>query len=119
MNKVMAECLMNSESKEWMDIEGVRIQARLDKAQVEAHRGEILGMLDQLPDEFTVHGGGGMSFLNMCLDKEGRQWTGFHSTMDALVCLGRAVGAIEFFLSDRESWAVFPGGVPYIIITEQ
>lgn len=116
VNKVMEACLMNPETTEWVDIEGVQLQVRLDKARVEAHREEILEMLGELPEEFMAGKGGGMSFLNMCLDKDGRQWTGLHVECDALVVLGRAVGAVEFFLSDRETWVAFPGGMPYIII---
>ena len=33
--------------------------------------------LNQLPDSFKAEGGGGMSFINMCIDKNGKQWTDF------------------------------------------
>lgn len=36
---------------------------------------------------------------------------------DKLVCLGRAIGAVEFLLQ-RDLWRVFPGGMPYIVIND-
>lgn len=54
----------------------------------------------------------GMSFLTMGFDREGFLWTGLQQRVEALVCLGIAVGAISQLLS-REMWALLPGGAPY------
>jgi hypothetical protein len=51
----------------------------------------------------------------MCQDKEDHQWTDFHQTMDELVCLGTAIGKLEY-LMPREMWNVLPGGMPYIVV---
>src|ERR1700726_2490075 len=55
---------------------------------------EIIALLTELPDAFHADKGGGWSFLNMCNDRHGRQWTGFQLTMEALFCLGMAIGKI-------------------------
>lgn len=114
--KTLRDCFSQPDNTGVIKVEGVRAILHFDKARIEAHRQDIMSMLEQLPEEFMEGKGGGMTFLNMCLDKDGRQWTGDHLIMDGLVCLGIAVGAVVFFLSDRETWVAFPGGVPYIII---
>ena len=40
-----------------------------------------------------------------------------HQMQDKLVCLGRAIGAVEFVMP-RDLWKVFPGGMPYIVIND-
>lgn len=76
---------------------------------------DIKSMLSQLPKEFMEDGGGGWSFLNMCNDKDGNQWTGLHKTMELLVALGNAIGCISFPMP-KEMWSILPGGVPYISV---
>lgn len=56
-----------------------------------------------------------MSFLNMCMDKHGNYWTGSHATMDALVMLGNAIGAVSFNLPPQ-FWPILPGGMPYVTV---
>ena len=72
-------------------------------------------MLKELPIEFQKSGGGGMSFLNMCNNKEGNQWVDMHKTMDELVSLGNSIGKLSFLIP-REFWSSFPGGVPYLVV---
>lgn len=77
----------------------------------------IISMLSDLPDDFKRSGGGGRSFLNMCVDKNGNQWTGVHDIVDMLVRLGNAIGRVSF-LMPREMWPVLPGGMPYIVVED-
>ncbi len=72
-------------------------------------------MLDELPDSFKKSGGGGMSFQNACVDKQGNQWTDFHQRMEQLFQLGIGIGKVEL-LMPREMWAMLPGGMPYYAI---
>ena len=58
--------------------------------------------------------GGGWSFLQACVDKNGNHW-GEHSNMEELFCLGIAIGKVESLLP-RDMWKVLPGGVPYYVI---
>ena len=76
---------------------------------------KIVEILNDLPDTFKKNGGGGMSFLNMCEDKNGNQWTGAHKTMDELIALGIASGKMSY-LMPREEWHMFPGGMPYLVV---
>lgn len=90
-----------------------------DEAKLEAHKDEILEMLADLPDEFlteTQGGGGGWSFLNGCMRRDGVQWTGFHRQQETLFCLGMGIGAVEEQLP-RDMWSKLPGGVPYYTVT--
>lgn len=100
-------------------VKGVCIGAAFDRDKIEAHEDEIFQMLMQLPAEFhTPCGGGGWTFLNMCIDRDGNQWTDFHQIMDMLVCLGLAIGAVEFLFKQRDLWQTMPGGMPYLSIND-
>ena len=75
-------------------------------------RHAIAGMIARLPDEFRKSKGGGQSFLNMCVDRDGVQW-GEHADCDALLAL--AIGTSQGgFCMPRTAWSMFPGGMPYV-----
>ena len=78
------------------------------------HKQEIIDLLNELPDSFKEGSGGGWSFLQACVDKNGNHW-GEHSNMEELFCLGIAIGKVESLLP-RDMWKVLPGGVPYYVI---
>lgn len=82
--------------------------------RLEAHKNEVKELLTELPKEFHKASGGGMSFLNACVDKEGTQW-GQHMNMEQLFCLGIGLQLCAFSLP-REFWSSLPGGMPYITI---
>lgn len=92
--------------------EGVVGRACLDTS---GHEAEIESMLAELPPEFSSTGGGGWSFLNACMDRNGNQWTGLHRTMDRLFMLGIAAGKARW-LMPRELWPALPGGMPYVSV---
>lgn len=79
--------------------------------KLEAHKQEIIEMLSQLPEQFFEKTGGGWSFLNACVRRDGTHWAE-HPTMDMLFSLGQAIGAVRCALP-REMWAVLPGNMPY------
>lgn len=84
-----------------------------------AHKAEILELLHQLPDEFqdiNNGGGGGWSFLNAYMTKDGVHW-GEHNNIEELLCLGIATEQAEI-LMPREMWSAFPGGMPYFEVKE-
>lgn len=99
-------------------VTGVRLGGRFDDEKLKQHEADIYAMLMQTPREFHRPGGGGWSFLNLCIDNNGRQWCDLHKTMDKLVCLGLAIGAVEFLLQ-RDLWKVFPGDMPYLVIIDK
>jgi len=96
--------------------EGVMKKVEFNPERLKEKESVIIEMLNDLPDSFKATGGGGMSFLNMCQDKEDNQWTGFHQTMDELVCLGNAIGKLSF-LMPKEMWSILPGGMPYLVVS--
>lgn len=97
--------------------EGIKGKFAFHPDRTKTHKGEIVELLNELPDSFHESKGGGWSFLNACNDKHGNQWTGMHSTMEQLVVLGIAVGKVKFHL-DREMWKAFPGGMPYFVVLD-
>lgn len=74
----------------------------------------IAELLAQLPPQFHANTGGGWSFLNACLDRNGNQW-GEHRDMEALFCLGIAAGKARWQFP-RDMWGVLPGGMPYVVV---
>lgn len=92
-----------------LKVEGVMLKMGFHPARIKQHENDIAEMLSQLPESFQL----GMSFLNMCEDKNGDQWADLHKTMDELVCLGLAIGKLSFQFP-REMDCALPGGVPYI-----
>jgi hypothetical protein len=92
--------------------------------RLEKHRERIWAMLNELPEVFWAkddehpEGGGGMSFLQACDDRNGVQWTSFHRTMDQLFSLGQALGYVTCLLP-REFWTKLPGGMPYYVLHDR
>lgn len=97
--------------------EGVMTKAGFHPERLKENEKLITEMLADLPDDFKKSKGGGMSFLNMCNDKDGNQWADLHKTMDELVALGKAIGKLSF-LMPREMWDVLPRGMPYIVVED-
>lgn len=110
---VFKDCLTN---KKTFVVKGVSMSVAFDEQKVEAHKEDIIAMLSQTATEFHASGGGGWSFLNLCIDSTGTQWTDFHLMVDELICLGLAIDAVEFTFKQRELWQCLPGGMPYITI---
>lgn len=115
VHAVLKDCLNDTDGTMY---KAVLVSARLNDKCLEAHREQILSMLAQLPEQFMRSCGGGWSFLNACIDADGRQWCDTHRTIDILVLLGIAIGAVEFVFPQRELWQAFPGGVPYFVIND-
>ena len=95
-------------------VSGITSNVGFDPEKIAANKSNIHAMLEQLPDEFMVGKGGGMSFLQMCQTKTGQQW-GEHRNMEQLAMLGMAAGYVELCLP-REMWSALPGGMPYFTI---
>ena len=92
--------------------------ACFDEKALDTHKDEIIEMLMELPDEFKASGGGGWSFLNMCLDRNGTQWADLHVTMEKLLLLGIGIKKAKY-LMPRPFWKTFPGKMPYFIILDK
>lgn len=95
----------------------VFIEVGFHPERLESHKQEIKNLLMGLPRQFREKEGGGWSFLQACMDKDGNQW-GEHKDVEALVCLGIATGQAKFQLP-RDMWKVLPGGMPYFVVLDK
>lgn len=116
-------CLWDDDFTETPTIyEGVSMRASFDPKKLKEKESHIMQLLKQLPNDFKQSGGGGMSFLNMCMKGNGENqelWTGMHSVVDQLFLLGNAIGKAKF-LAPREEWdTMFIAGMPYILILDK
>lgn len=116
---VFKDCLLRNkkEVKFPKIIEGIHTTAALHPGILEEHRPDIVALCNQLPDTFKKSAGGGWSFLNLCMNSQGKQWTGDHADMEQLMILGLAIGKIEL-LAPRSMWITFPGGMPYLVVND-
>lgn len=121
VEKIFLECLYKNEElpatqkdreefakKHGVHAEGIQIKTVFNPTRINKYKDDVKDMVGQLPDTFDD----GWSFLNMCVTKDGKEWTSLHRTMEQLCCLGTATGALKL-LSPREMWPVLPGGMPY------
>ncbi len=94
-------------------IEGMTMKFGLHPDRVKAHAAEIHDLIAKIvADDFLVGKGGGYTFLNLCMDRDGEHW-GEHKNCEELIVLGMAVGRAGYCLP-REVWSVLPGSVPYV-----
>lgn len=96
-------------------VEGILAKYGFNPVRLEAHRAAVAGWLAELPTEFRRTGGGGWSFLNACLDRNGDQWTGLQLRMEQLFAMGIGLKLAAWQLP-RDLWGVLPGGMPYAVI---
>lgn len=109
--EILTDCLEESAAP----IEAVMASYALSPAKLEKHRPEIEQMLGLLDDSFMDDAGGGMSFLNVCEDRQGNLWTGLHSTCEQLLALGQGLGLVTYPFA-REMWDILPGSMPYVLV---
>lgn len=116
---VFKDCLFRNkkEVKFPKMVEGIYTTASLHLGRLEEHYPDIIALCNQLPDAFKKSAGGGWSFLNLCMNSEGSQWTGDQADMEQLMILGLAIGKIEL-LAPRSMWIAFPGGMPYLVVND-
>lgn len=95
--------------------DGIMMKFGFDPDKLKLHRDDIVSMLSELPKEFFVDSGGGMSFLASAFNKKEEQWTSQHATAEALFALGLAIGKVREALP-RQLWGLLPGGMPYYTV---
>ena len=125
LDEVMSDCLLGKhevvdnapkDGIEIVKVEGIMNTFGLHRERLESHREEVAAMLAQLPDTSHAKSGGGMSFLNACVDRDGVQW-GEHRNMEVLFVLGVGLGLAKWCLP-RSMWSALPGGMPYVVVYE-
>lgn len=95
-------------------VEGVVTMYGFHPERLEEKREDVVELIEELVfDEFLVGEGGGQSFLNLCKNREGEQWTSFHKVMEALLLLAMGLD-LAGYCAPPEMWDAFPGGMPYV-----
>jgi hypothetical protein len=117
VEKIHNICRGKSENIGTFFVEGIMNGYWYKTDEIKTHVGDIKQMLSQLPKKFRKSSGGGWSFLNMCMRDDDVQWTGLHVTVEKLMCLGIACGAMEY-LMPKELWEALPSGMPYVVIKD-
>jgi len=121
VGEIFDDCLYKGEkpnyetSEDTIVVEGVVHKYAIDLSKLEKYADRVVELLGYLPIQFHKSGGGGWSFLQMCDDRNGVQWTGFHKRMEQLLVLGIALEKARIQIP-RDMWKVFPGGVPYLVV---
>jgi len=114
VQELVIDCL-NGDHEDALVVEGIINTYGFSHEKIAAHKEEIRELLNDMPSDFHAGAGGGMSFLNLCMDKAGEQWAE-HPTMESLVVLGIAADMAHYSMP-RNMWTVLPGGMPYITFT--
>jgi hypothetical protein len=114
VDDLVVKCLAGSTNdSDLIKVAGIVNDYGFSAAEIEEHKTDIRNLVLELNANFMKDGGGGWSFLQLCEDRNGKQWTGLHRTMEGLCCLSIAAGIGKWLLS-REHWKHLPGGMPYI-----
>jgi hypothetical protein len=119
VEEIFRDCLFEDgeDTSSHIPAEGITTTVGFHPERLHSHKEEIKALLNLLPDVFRVSGGGGASFLQANMDRNGEQWTGVHQRMEQLFQLGLATCQVTL-LTPRETWHLFPGGVPYYAIKD-
>lgn len=117
INSIVAYCLFTQEEAPdgncptyAVKVKGVIRDFAFHPDRLKEKKPLIINMIDMMHPNFTV--GGGWSFLNLCVDRDGNQW-GEHPDCEMLCVLAFAIGR-GHFSTPRDFWSAFPGGMPYL-----
>jgi hypothetical protein len=94
-------------------VEGVAHKYGFHCNRLQSNRQAVVEQIKTLPDTFKVNGGGGWSFLNLCIDNKGQQWAE-QITAEKLLCLALGLRLASYCLQ-RDLWSALPGQVPYVV----
>lgn len=120
VEKTFNECLFKEgeSASDYIEAHSIMMRVGFHPERIKEKQKDIEGMLCQLHGNFMQSNGGGWTFLNACLNKDGEQWTGEHLTIDCLLALGIAIKKVEFQLA-RELWQSLPGGMPFFFVKDK
>lgn len=126
VERVFKDCLYTPEEVERIGEEGIEktcvramgitCEVGFHPFRLGIHEPEIQRFVEEMQPEFFEDSGGGWTFLNLAIDRHGRQWTDLHQRMEQLVQLAIATGLGSYCLP-RELWSAMPGAVPYVVFT--
>lgn len=103
-----------------LKIQGIMRTFVFNPERLETHRAQVVAIIDQLHTEFLAEdegGGGGWSFLNLCMTKDDMQW-GEHMNCEDLIVIATGLGLCEYSMP-RQFWSALPGGMPYVVFRKE
>lgn len=106
------DCLDEDRSDN-LKIEGIRTCFWLNPQRLEENRKLVTELLEELPTKFREKNGD--SFLHFCHTKTGQLWTGEHKVCEQLLVMALGLDLMAYY-TPVETWHLFPGGLPYVII---
>lgn len=118
INVLLNHCLVKDsdhiDGKRLLDEEVIIVKGIVNtfvfhKERLNSVKNEIITLVNNLPHEVNE----GISFLNMCVDKNDNLW-GQQPDCEKLLCLAIGVDVMAYLLPE-EAWSFLPGGVPFII----
>ena len=92
-------------------VEGITNVFFLHPQRLEEQRELVTALVAELPPIFKK----GYSFLGLCENKLGQQWTGLHADCQKLMVMAIGLKMMSY-THDKEFWRHLPGGVPYVKI---
>ena len=118
VNEIFTDCLFKKgePTEDFIPAQGIVSKVGFHPGRLETHKEEVMTLLNELPDDFKMSGGGGWLFLNACNDKHGVQWGG-HQNMEQLFQLGIATDQAEWQMMEMKD--IMPGGVPYVVVLDK
>ena len=113
VNQAFMKCLFKEDEDKTnhVRVEGITNIFGLHPERLEEQRELVTALVAELPPIFKE----GYSFLKLCENKDGEQWTGLQRTMQELMVMAVGLELMSYCLP-REVWPVLPGGVPYVIV---
>ena len=94
-------------------VEGITMTVGFHPGRLSDRRDRIRDIAAQIvTDDFMAAKGGGTSFLNLCVDRDGAMW-GEHVNCQELMLLCVGAGLASYCLP-RSMWGIFQGAVPYV-----
>lgn len=90
-------------------VQGVNATYGFSRIRLVNQRPTIEALLEQLPAALDT----GCPYTELCYDRQGSQWTTRQRLLEQLVCLGLAIGALEF-CEPREQWLTHPDQPPQV-----
>lgn len=121
VRKLVLHCLYTNEEVEKGEatravlVRGIVRNFGFHPVRLEESRAEVEELIAEIvTDEFLAreHGGGGWSFLQLCVTRTGELWAQ-HDTMEEFMCLAIALKLCSY-CAPPESWSSLPGGMPYV-----
>lgn len=120
IHDILVDCLYNKEEikdptkvpEGAVLVNGITQNLGFEPTRLQGHKEEILKLAREIVTDDFLEDKGGMTFLNLCMDREGNQW-GEHRNMEQLLLLCMAIGKAKILLP-REMWKALHGGMPYI-----